>query len=198
MSFYSVAKAMFSGLVRFLWRVELENAENEPEGAFLICSNHISAVDPVILAACLRHDPKFMAKKELMNIPLVSGLLKVLGAYPIDRGGNDVGAIRKTINYLKEGQSVIMFPQGTRCAGRDPKETKVKSGCSMIAQHAGVPVLPILIKTEGYRSRLFRKTLVRIGKPISVAELAETQGSMGDYASGAKLIFSRILDEDGE
>ena len=193
MSFYSAMKKVFSGVVRFLWNVRVENPENEPtEGAYLVCANHISAVDPVILAACLGIEPKFMAKKELMKIPLVSGLIKSLGAYPIDRAGNDAGAILKTINYLKDGHSVIMFPQGTRYAGVDPATTNVKSGCAMLALRAGAPVLPVFIKTKDFRSRLFRRTVICVRPPISPEEIE----SAGEYKDGARMIFERILGKD--
>ena len=194
MSFYSTAKKAFSGLVRFLWNVRVVNPGNEPtEGAYLVCSNHISAVDPVILAACLGIEPKFMAKKELMGIPLVSGLIRSLGAYPIDRAGNDAGAVLKTIEYLKGGTSVIMFPQGTRRAGVDPGTTEVRPGCAMIALRAGVPVLPVLIKTKDYKSRLFRRTEVIIRPPLTPDDLMDA----GEYRDGARVIFDRILGLPG-
>ncbi len=192
MSFYSGAKFLLAGLIRVVFRVKIIGAENEPDnGAFLICSNHISEADPVILGASLKHNPKYMAKKELMKIPILKQLVTALGAFPIDRGGNDVGAIKKTIEYLKNGESVIMFPQGTRYKGIDPKETEVKSGCALISQKAGVPVLPIFIKTKKYSVLPFRRTYVIIGCPISVNEIMPPD-EKSDFKSGAELIFSRI------
>ena len=115
MSFYSRSKRRFAWLIRALFRVKLIGAENEPEdGTFLICANHISEADPLILGACLKHNPRYMAKKELMKVPVIGKLITALGAYPIDRGGNDVAAIRKTVDFLKNGESGIMFPQGKR------------------------------------------------------------------------------------
>ena len=71
MSFYSRSKRRFAWLIRALFRVKLIGAENEPEdGTFLICANHISEADPLILGACLKHNPRYMAKKELMKVRL--------------------------------------------------------------------------------------------------------------------------------
>ena len=194
MSFYSRSKRRFAWLIRALFRVKLIGAENEPEdGTFLICANHISEADPLILGACLKHNPRDMAKKELMKVPVIGKLITALGAYPIDRGGNDVAAIRKTVDFLKNGESVIMFPQGTRCRGVDPAETRFRNGCALIAARAGVPVLPIYIGTKNFRVRLFRRVTVKVGKPISCDEITGAETGREDFASGASLVFSRII-----
>ena len=194
MSFYSRSKRRFAWLIRALFRVKLIGAENEPEdGTFLICANHISEADPLILGACLKHNPRYMAKKELMKVPVIGKLITALGAYPIDRGGNDVAAIRKTVDFLKNGESVIMFPQGTRCRGVDPAETRFRNGCALIAARAGVPVLPIYIGTKNFRVRLFRRVTVKVGKPISCDEITGAEAGREDFASGASLVFSRII-----
>ncbi len=194
MSFYSKAKFLLAGLIRKLWCVRVVNPENErPEKTYLICANHQSLLDPVLLGAAIRHNPRYMAKAELKKIPLLKQLIVALGAYFVDRGGTDVSAIKKTISMLKDGESVIMFPQGTRYKGVDPGNTKVKFGCAMIAARANVPVLPIFIEVKNYRIRLFRKTVIRIGKEISPEELAAVAENSDDYRHGAELIFSRIL-----
>ena len=91
-----------------------------------------------------------------------------------------------------------MFPQGTRHPGVDPKTTKVKFGCAMIAAKAGVPVLPIFIQVKNRRVKLFRKTIVRIGKEISPEELAAVTENPEDHRHGAELIFSRITSLEEE
>ena len=87
-----------------------------------------------------------------------------------------------------------MFPQGTRYKGVDPKTTKIKYGCAMIAQRANVAVLPVFIQAKDYRLRLFRKTKVIIGKEISIDELNSAALSPEDHKSPAELIFSRITE----
>ena len=195
MSFYSCAKKLLAGFIRFLFNVKIVGAENEPPlGSYLICANHISEADPVIIGASIKHNPKYMAKKELMSIPILKQLVTALGAYPIDRKGNDVGAIKKTIEMLKNGESIIMFPQGTRYIGIDPSETAVKHGCSLIASKAETPILPIYIKTKNYKIRLFKRTYVIIGKPIPFSELKELIGEKNDFKAGAEFVFSKILE----
>ena len=193
MSFYSKAKFLLAGLIRKLWRIKVFGAENERPGvSYLICANHQSMLDPVLLGAAIKHNPRYMAKAELMRIPGLKQLITALGAYSVDRGGSDVAAIKKTISLLKEGESVIMFPQGTRHKGVDPKTTKVKFGCAMIAARANVPVLPIFIDVKDHKVKLFRRTIIRIGREISPEELASVAESPEDHRHGAELIFSRI------
>ncbi len=195
MSFYSKAKFLLAGLIRKLWRIKVVGAENERPGVpYLICANHQSMLDAVLLGAAIEHNPKYMAKAELFKVPLLSSLVKALGAYPVDRKGSDVAAIKKTINLLKEGESITMFPQGTRHRGVSPKNSKIKYGCGLIAEKANVAVLPVFIKVKGYKVRLFRRTTVIIGKEISPEELKAAATSPEDRKSGAELIFSRITE----
>ncbi len=195
MSFYSKAKFMLAGLIRKLWRIKVVGKENElPEKTYLICANHISMLDPVVIGAAIKHNPKYMAKAEIMRVPLLKSLLKVLGAFSVDRGGTDVAAIKKTINLLKGGESVVMFPQGTRHKGVDPKTTSIKFGCSMIAQKAEVGILPIFIKTKKHRVRLFSKTVIIIGKEITYDELKAVSNGGEDHKSAADYVFSKITD----
>ena len=140
----------------------------------------------------MKRELRYMAKKELLRIPLAGWFLRSLGAYSVDRKGADAGAVKKTIEYLKNGRSVLMFPQGTRCPGVPPSSTKPMPGCAMIAQRAGVQVLPIFIYMKDYKRRLFRRTFIRIGKPISVEEIAEANSA--SYSEGTRLIFSRITE----
>ena len=194
MSFYSKAKFLLAGLIRKLWRVQVIGRENErPDKTYVICANHMSMVDPVVIGAAIQHNPKYMAKAELMRVPLLNLLFKALGAYSVDRKGSDVAAIKKTINMLKGGESIMMFPQGTRHKGVDPKTTKVKFGCSMIAHKAEVGVLPIYIKVKDHKVKLFRKTVIIIGKEITFDELKTVSGG-DDHKKASEYIFSRITE----
>lgn len=195
MSFYSKAKFLLAGLIRKLWRIKVVGKENELQNKpYLICSNHMSMLDPVVIGAAIKHNPKYMAKAELMRVPVLKGLLKALGAFSVDRGGSDVAAIKKTINLLKDGESVVMFPQGTRHKGVDPKTTSIKFGCSMIAHRAEVGVLPVYIKVKDHRVRIFRKTEIIIGKEITCDELNEISKNGEDHKSAAEYIFSKITE----
>ena len=172
--FYRFICATFSGIVKVLFNIRVVNPENEPEeGGCLICANHVSASDPVIICyAFKKNQAHFMAKKELFKIPLLRGLIKLLGAFPIDRGGADVGAIKKAIAMLKDKNSVGIFPQGHRHRKVDPRTTPIKNGAGLICNKAECDVVPVYILRKNNSFRLFKKTYVIIGKKIEFSMLS--------------------------
>ena len=135
-----------------------------------------------------------MAKQESFKIPGLNLILKGVGAYPVNRGGADVGAIRRTIAMLQDGKAVGMFPQGHRYTGQDPRNTEIKSGAAMIAVRAGVPVLPVFIKAENNTPRFLRKKQIIIGKPITPEEMNYDPEGSGEYARISKMLFERVCE----
>ncbi len=195
---YRVVRLLLGGPLRLFTRIHVKGWENEPPaeaGGYLIICNHLTWRDPIMLCAVLKHhQPHFMAKKELFRIPVLAQLLRALGAYPVDRGGADVGAIRRTIAMLKDGVSVGMFPQGHRYNGEEPRATDVKKGAAMIAVKAEVPVLPMYIKVKNNRAKLFCRKEIFIGKPITRDELAYDPEGTGEYDRIAKMLFERVCE----
>ena len=194
--FYALLKKTIGGLVGWMFRIRVHGAENEPtaeEGQYIVVSNHISNADPVFLCFALNHQqPHFMAKKELFKVPLVNKLVAALGAYPVDRGGADVSAIKKTIKMLGEGISIGMFPQGHRRMKVDPRDTEVKTGVAMVAVRAKATVLPCFIKTKKRKWSAFCRVDVYVGKPIPFEELAYDPEQSGEYARIANYIFDKV------
>lgn len=188
--FYRVCYAIFAGIIKLIFRIRVINPENEPdEGGYLVCSNHISAADAVMLCyAFKKNQAMLMAKKELFKIPVLAQLIKLLGAFPVDRSGGDVSAIKKAIAMIKEGKCVGMFPQGHRYPGKDPRTTPLKKGAGLIVSRAECGVVPIYILRKNNKPRLFRKTYIIIGEKISNEELM----TEGDYEAITRKIFDVI------
>ena len=195
---YKVVKFTLTYPVRFLCHMKVKGAENEPtpdQGTYLVIANHRTWADPIYLCCALKHQqPHFMAKKELFKIPLLNLLIRALGAYPVNRGGADVGAIRHTIEMLKQGAAVGMFPQGHRYNGVDPRETPVKTGAAMIAQKAGVQILPVFIKVKNNRHRFLCKKEIIVGKPIPVEELNYDPEAAGEYQRITNFLFEKVCE----
>lgn len=194
--FFRFIYALLSGVVKVIFRITVVNKENEPdESGYVVVANHVSATDPIIICYAFRkHQVHFMAKKELFGIPLFGRIIRMLGAFPIDRGGNDVGAIRNAVSIVEEGKSMGIFPQGHRYPGEDPRETKVKNGAALIATRAGAPVVPVYIWHKARKGGLFRKTYVLIGDKIPFEELGYDKQESGAYARITKLIFDKVCD----
>ena len=145
--------------------VRVTGRENLPkEGGFMLCVNHISFLDPVITVLYVKRHIRFMGKKELFKNKIVAGVLNEVGAFPVDRGHADLAAIREAIKTLTTGQCLGIFPQGTRSA--ENEHTQLHGGAALIVQRTGSPVIPMYIDGP---YKYFRKTDVRIGRPIDLS-----------------------------
>ncbi len=195
MKFYSFCKKCVSSLVLRLFRVRIINPENEPHGKnFLVCSNHLSNMDPVLISICLDNQIRYMAKAELFKIPVLSSLIKKFGAFPVYRNGSDVAAIKKTISILKGGDCVGIFPQGKRVKGMEPDSVEIKAGTGLCAMHAQCDILPVAIFTKEYKIKMFRPVYVIIGKPIPFETFSDTTLNYAGFDKLSKEIFSKICN----
>ncbi len=136
--------------------------ENIPDGPAVICPNHSTAGDPfyVVFAFGYKWPMRAMAKVEIMRVPFVGWILSKAGVFGVDRGATDVKAVRTAMKFLKEGDKLLMFPEGTRVRGDEDVEAKV--GAALFATRTGVPLLPVYIQRKKKR---FRRNTVVIGKP---------------------------------
>lgn len=197
--FYRRAWNLLAGFFRFILFVRAKNADNVPrEGGAILCINHIAAVDPISVSAVCPRQLRYLAKKELFRVPLLGWLIRRLGATPLDRGGSDVAALKRTVSLAAEGQLVAVFPQGHRQPGKNPADTPIRNGAGMIAFRAKVPVVPVCLKMKKQRYALFRRVEVIFGKPISYEELfSNGEGGADAYAAASRRIFDEICKLGG-
>ena len=193
-AFYRVIYKIFSGIVGLVLRIKVVGRENEPEqGGYVVCANHISATDPISLCYAFRKNQvHFMAKKELFKIPVLSWLIKMLGAFPVDRSGNDVGAIKTAISLIGDGGCLGIFPQGHRYPQQDPRETKVKTGAAMIAAKNKADIVPVYLWTKKRKKTLFGRVYVVIGEKIPFESFNYDESASGEYARISEIIFDRV------
>ena len=176
-NFYSRVYKFFSPLVRFFTGVRIHGIDNIPkEGGYLLCANHIAVRDVILIGFTCPRQVRFVAKKELFSVPVVRTVIKALGAVKLDRGGNDVAAMRKSIELVESGDIVSIFPQGHRFPGVDPSTTPIKSGAGMVAYRSGCDVIPVFLKTKGNKYGIFKKTEIIYGAPIKHSELGFKNG----------------------
>lgn len=197
-TFYKNVRFWISRPIRFFNRITIFGSENVPkDGSIIICANHIAAKDVFLIGASCPRPIRFIAKKELFAIPIVGWFMKKMGAVRLDRGGNDVAAIRKSIELLHSGEAVAIFPQGHRNPGKDPGATPIKSGVSLLANKAACGVLPVFIQTKNNRYRLFRKVNIIFGEVIPFSELGLNNPSKNDYVSTTEYIFNKVIELGG-
>lgn len=194
--FYTRMKNWLGGLALKLFRVKIKNPEKEPQGLpFIVCCNHTSALDVAVISSALNSQVRYLSKKEVFRVPLLAQFAKAMGAIPVDRGGNDVGAVKRSIEILKGGECMGIFPQGTRQAKKDPKSTPTKNGIGMIASRSGVGILPVCIKTKRNKLGFFRKTEFIIGDyiPPQSLEFSDLNGKE-KYDAITTLAFGKVCD----
>lgn len=129
--------------------------EKVPDGGCVLVANHTQWADPVLVGTALGNQYPLvaMAKKELFQIKLLGPLISALGAFPVDRGTADIGAIKTSLKAVKEGKKLLIFPEGgTKHKAGD----EAKAGAAMIAARTGAPIVPIYIsENKKFRSKVY-------------------------------------------
>ena len=192
------AHTILAPIIRFFTGVKTYGKENIPkEGGFIICANHIAVRDVILMGATCPRQIKFVAKKELFSVPVLSTVIKALGAVKIDRGGNDVGALRKSVELVENGELISIFPQGHRYPAVDPSKTPIKNGAGMVAYRSKCDVIPVFIKTNGNKYGIFKRIEIFYGKPIKNSDLGFSAGGANEYEVATRLVFNEVLKLGG-
>ena len=157
---YCVVKPIFA----LLCPIRVIGRENVPAGGAVLCANHNNAVDPILIALALPTDAglRFMAKMELFQNFFLKWLFCKLGAFPVNREGNDVVAMKTAMRCLQSGEKLLLFPEGTRV--KSEGDVAAKGGAVMFATRTGVPMVPIYC---GGREKLFHRSTIVFGQPYS-------------------------------
>ena len=160
--------------VRLLFRLRARGREHVPrEGGCVLAANHVSNLDPWSLGLPLfpRRYLRFMAKSELYWWPL-GHVLDAGGAFPVRRGQGDLEALRTAVELCRQGEIVVMFPEGTRRKKglRKKHEARAHTGAARIALEAGVPLVPAAIAGTDRLTRL-GPLRVAYGPPLALDDL---------------------------
>jgi 1-acyl-sn-glycerol-3-phosphate acyltransferase len=143
-----VVALFMRGLFGYSARIHVLRRENaERSGGFLLASNHISHFDPFILSGLIRRKIDWMTMAEFFPKPLLGQFLRAVDAFPADRYRANRETIRATITRLRQGRIVGIFPEGGIRDGENSilHGAAAKSGVSVLAHMAGVPVVPCVI-----------------------------------------------------
>ena len=194
---YRVSRVMMGGVLRAfsMWRVE--GADNvPPTGGLIVVANHLSNVDPPVLACSVPRRLRYLAKSGVFK-PGVATFLEAYGAHPLDRAGNDAAAFLWARNLLKDGGALALFPE----AHRNPSAglQRPMPGIALMALRTGVPILPVGITGTERLGPLWRiafptgKIRVRIGAPFT---LPAVRGRVGreQLESLADSIMAHVSD----
>ncbi|WP_077621716.1 lysophospholipid acyltransferase family protein [Sediminibacillus massiliensis] len=185
MSLYTFAKNVVTVLLYPLYRIKVEGKENVPkQGPVIICANHISNLDPPVVGITCPRDIYFMAKEELFQKKFLGGLLTRIHAFPIKRGMKDRNALRKALDILGRGETLGLFPEGTR--SKTGQIGKGLSGAGFFALRSEAYIVPCAI-IGPYKP--FSRLKVIYGKPIEMDKYRENKTSAKDVT---EVIMSEI------
>ncbi|MFN4213168.1 MULTISPECIES: lysophospholipid acyltransferase family protein [Exiguobacterium] len=184
---YRLTVGVVNIIRKLSFRVEYVGRENVPlDGSMIVCSNHQSNWDPVLLAGAMpkQRQLRFFAKKELFDVPVLKHILNRSGQIPVSRGEGDRQALRVVLQKLKDDEVISIFPEGTR--SKDGTLGKAQAGVGFFALRSEAAVLPIAIIGE-YKFR--QRLKVVIGEPIDLSALKANKASA---QVAADLIMARI------
>jgi 1-acyl-sn-glycerol-3-phosphate acyltransferase len=155
--------------------VEVEGREHlDPQKTYIFVANHSSMVDILAFQGYINHDFRWIAKKELFNIPLFGAAMRAVDFISIDRshGREAIKSLHAAAERIAEGASVLIFPEGTRSP--DGRLQAFKTGAIMLAIKAGVEVVPVGFNGTHQalpKGKLFSrggKVLLRLGQPLAI------------------------------
>ena len=169
---YAVVRGLALWTIVLLFGLKVRGRKNVPmHGKLIVASNHRSNLDPMILAAAMPREIHFFAKKELFKNRLFAALIRYLNAFPVTRSGFDRTALEHSVSTLKNGEALLVFPEGTRAPAGG--FLKVKMGIGWLAHLSEALIVPVYVNGSDRALRaIFRRPRIAavIGKPISLTE----------------------------
>ena len=178
----------FKVLLRLRYRY---SERMEVPGGVLVCPNHLSHLDPMVVGCIARRRVNFLAKKALFKNKWFGKLLYALDCIPIDREASGIGGMKETLKKLKKGEPVVMFPEGERSLNGEL--LPLMTGFTALVKRLKIPIVPVGIHgtyeawPRGASRPKLGKVKVVVGEPIEFSELESlTEQQMADYV-GEKL-----------
>jgi 1-acyl-sn-glycerol-3-phosphate acyltransferase len=194
---YNVVAVLSWPVLRGLFRLRVKGRENVPDdGGYVLACNHLSNFDPWPLGMPLwpRRWLRFMAKAELYWWP-AKYVLDAAGAFPVHRERADVEAVQTAVRLARDGNVVVMFPEGTRRKKGLVKkhQARARSGAARIALDAGVPLVPAAVAGT---DRLLGLGPLRIayGPPVEMEDLVGTGDPRGAAQEATERLMARITE----
>lgn len=173
--FYRFLRLSARMLTVLLFRVRVEGRQHlQPDGGAMLLSSHQSVMDPVLVGLMDNHFISYLARHTLFRNPLFALLIRVLNAIEIDRERGGLSGLKEMLRRLKQGDRVLLFPEGTRTS--DGALGPLKPGFIPIARRSNVPLIPVAVAgayecmPRGSKWFQFHPIAMVVGNPINAAD----------------------------
>lgn len=166
--------------------------EEIPQETKFIVSNHLHFFDPIFLILHFDKYTKFVAKKETKKIPIISRVFDKIDSIYIDREkeGGDINAVRGILRAVKNGDDIVIFPEGTRNRTGTTNLQPLKEGTALFALKTGAMVLPIMIYKK---HKLFRRNYLYVGKPFDFKQYAGQKADASLLNEATNILYNKML-----
>ncbi len=187
---YFYARFLGAILCKFLFHMEVRGLENLADvgDSCIIAPNHQSFLDPPVLGIAFPRKLKYFAKTDLFKIPILSFVVRNLGAIPIDRDIMSSMTMRHGVRVLKEKNWLVIFPEGTR--SRNEQMSMPKQGIGFLHYKSGAPVVPVWLEGTGRALPVFAHFIRPIKIKVIIGQKIETGGK--DYFAIAQEVVEAI------
>lgn len=168
--FFTVVYYVARVLVNILFPATVEGLDRLPRNGVLLCPNHSSNWDPILVALRLpvNYRLHIMAKVDLFKNPVLAWILRRLGAFPVSRGSSDIQSVKTAMQAIKSGDNLLIFPEGTTIHNGigyvDGLPAHAKAGVAVIGVRTGATLVPVFV--DGPK-RLFHRTRIIFGEPYT-------------------------------
>jgi len=170
---YSILRALANLIFKLLFRFKVTGRENLPKsGGFILASNHASYLDPIAVGIASFRKLNYMARHDLFFHPWFSWLLTHINVFAVRRNTADVAALKEAMRRVKNGEALLLFPEGRRMVNGGSVDPE--AGIGFLAAKLDVPVIPVFVKgtekalPKGAKFIRPAKVSVQIGKQIFI------------------------------
>lgn len=178
--------------INLFYRLDYRGLENVPaQGPVILAANHTHLIDVMLVHCGIKPWVSWVAKKELVEIPLLGWIIKAMGAIPVDRDKADISTARGMIASLRRGDIVGMFPQGTRVPPDKVPLVPPRSGVAHFALKLDVPILPVAIEGS---FRIFSKLRIVFGPAYKLNSVPGQKYDSAAIQEKSIYIMQKIYD----
>ena len=166
------------------------------DGPAILAMNHESYLDPPLAGICCRREIYYLARKTLLQWPVLGPLFPKMNVVPVDQERADAGALKAVIRVIRGGHSTVIFPEGSRTL--DGNLLPAQPGLGFIIAKTGAPVVPMRIFgahaafPRGGTPKPFRRITIAIGEPMRFSEAELSAGGRNLYQQLSERVMERI------